>query len=220
MKETVSFSKEIEFKTMLDKITSISLEHTLILNDDETIKGDLIVSGTYHETSASQIDTPFSYKIPIDVVLDSKYDLSNLTIDIDDFTYEVLDNGVLKINVDLLLDNLSIKEKEEPQESDELITYEDLFLEKEDCKKLETDKKEEAKEEKEEISIDNNSLFSNIDSKSETYKTYSIYIIRENDNLDDILKKYNVSKEELEEYNDLSDMKIGTKIIIPNSYNE
>ena len=64
MKETVSFSKEIDFKIMLDKVTSISLEHTLS-NDDESIKGDLIISGTYRETPASQIDTPFSYKIPV-----------------------------------------------------------------------------------------------------------------------------------------------------------
>ncbi len=133
MKETVSFSKEIDFKTMLDKVTSISLEHTLS-SDHESIKGDLIISGTYRETPASQIDTPFSYKIPVDVVLDSKYDLDNLTIDIDDFTYEVVDDNKLKINVDLLLDNLSIKEQEENK--DELITYDDLFLEKEDCKKL------------------------------------------------------------------------------------
>ena len=212
MKETVSFSKEIDFKTMLDKVTSISLEHTLS-NDDESIKGDLIISGTYRETPASQIDTPFSYKIPVDVVLDSKYDLDNLTIDIDDFTYEVVDDNKLKINVDLLLDNLSIKEQEENK--DELVTYDDLFLEKEDCKKLEVEEQEKPEQKQED-----NSLFTNMNSNNETYKVYSIYIIRENDTIDDILKKYNVTKEVLEEYNDLSDMKIGTKIIIPSNIDE
>ena len=106
MKEIVSFKKEIDFNTMLDKITSISLEHTLGLTEEKNIKGDVIVSGTYKQTEASQIDNPFSYKIPVDIELDDKYDLTNLIIDIDDFTYEVLEGNKLKINVDLLLDKL------------------------------------------------------------------------------------------------------------------
>ena len=42
-------------------------------------------------TQASQIDEEFSYKIPVDIELDEKYDTSNITLDIDDFTYEVID---------------------------------------------------------------------------------------------------------------------------------
>ena len=101
MNEIVSFTKEIEFNTNIDKIESISIEHTLNLDNDSIIKGDLIVSGTYKITPVTQIDTPFSYKVPVDIVIDSKYDLSNMTIDIDNFTYDVIDNK-LKINVDLI----------------------------------------------------------------------------------------------------------------------
>ena len=49
----------------------------------------------------------------------------------------------------------------------------------------------------------------------ESYKTYSVYIIREGETIDNILNKYKVTKEELEAYNDLKNIGIGSKIIIP-----
>ena len=215
MNEIVSFSKEIDFNNNIDKISSISIEHTICLDKDSTVKGDLIVSGTYRQNEISLIDTPFSYKIPVDIVLDSKYDLSNITIDIDNFTYDVLDNNKLKINVDLILDNLEIKNKEE-KEDDEIININDLFLEKEEEKKLEIpQKKEEVLSDKEETSTD--SLFANLTTSNETYVTYLIHIVNEEETLDNIMDKYKVSRTELEELNNLNEIKKGSKIIIPNS---
>lgn len=306
MNEIVSFTKKIEFKTLIYEITSISLEHTLMSYEDETIKGDLIVRGTYKQMVASQIDNPFNYKIPIDIVIDSKYDISDMTIDIDNFTYVVEKENVLKLNIDLILDKLKLKEIEEKEVEDDddvLIEIDDLFKEEETKEKLEfdppkemrsveeIDKKEEQekqdevintepiKDEKEEMKElneaketlkeernekvneepkENNSkeqqelkkeenekeknkernektndettepatdeekdsnvsesLFAKLDTTSETYKTYSIYIVREDDSLEDIMKKYNVKRENLEEYNNLSEVKKGTKLIIP-----
>ena len=60
MNEMVSFKKEIEFKTMINNITAISLEHTLMQTGTNSIGGDLIVTGTYKQTEASQIENPFS----------------------------------------------------------------------------------------------------------------------------------------------------------------
>ncbi len=45
--------------------------------------------------------------------------------------------------------------------------------------------------------------------------TYRIYILREEDNVDTVVSKYSVSREILEQYNNLSDLKVGDKIIIP-----
>lgn len=45
--------------------------------------------------------------------------------------------------------------------------------------------------------------------------TYRIYILREEDNLDSVVSKYSVSREILEQYNNISDLKVGDKIIIP-----
>ena len=141
MHEIVSFTKDIEFKTMINKITSISLEHTLMLSGSDSIKGDFIVSGTYKMTAASQLENDFSYKIPVDIVMDDKYDLTNLVIDIDDFTYEVVDEEILRVNIDLLLDKLELKKVEEVKEKEEdnLVTLDDLFMESDTKEKLELD---------------------------------------------------------------------------------
>ena len=290
MHEIVSFTKDIEFKTMINKITSISLEHTLMLSGSDSIKGDFIVSGTYKMTAASQLENDFSYKIPVDIVMDDKYDLTNLVIDIDDFTYEVVDEEILRVNIDLLLDKLELKKEEEVKEDekeneeDNLVTLDDLFMESDTKEKLELDdldshsekeitdkadaiikdekaseenrdseekmtlddvesienekevqsvavnsvdtentKKEKTilvKNESDDMKTDGASLFSSFDSSTETYSTYSIYIVRENDSIENIMTKYNTTREQLEEYNDLSDMKIGSKIIIPSSKDE
>lgn len=221
MNEIVSLSKEIEFNTMINKITSISLEHTLMKEEESNIKGDLIVSGSYKQTVASQVDNPFSYKIPVDIVLDDKYDLSDVSIDIDDFTYEVVDDNKLKVNVDLLLDNLIKKEvitNPPTDPCDELIKIDDLFLEDSKETKLEVPKEElETLELKEEQDSKDESLFSNLNSANESYKTYSIYIVRDNDTLEEIMNKYKVTREELEEYNNLNEFKIGYKLVIPSS---
>ena len=50
---------------------------------------------------------------------------------------------------------------------------------------------------------------------NETYSTYYIYIVRETDSIETILQKYNVSKEDIEMYNDIKELKVGDKIIIP-----
>ncbi len=65
-----------------------------------------------------------------------------------------------------------------------------------------------------------NSLFDNLDSSTETYKTYKVCIIRAGDTIESVLQKYNISKDELEKYNSLSDVKIGDKLIIPSVNDE
>ena len=64
------------------------------------------------------------------------------------------------------------------------------------------------------------SLFDNIDDASETYATYKVCILRENETVEGIMQKYSVSKDILELYNNLNELKIGDKIIIPSLTNE
>lgn len=280
MHEIVSFSKEIEFKNMINKITSISLEHTLMLENGFNIRGDFIVSGTYKMTAATRLENDFSYKIPVDIEVDDKYDLSNLVIDIDNFTYEVIDEEILKVNIDLLLDKLELKKEEKIMRAetleDEVVNAKDLFLEIDDNKDLtimnnddieildvesikrenmldeenytdieveDTFKKIEEQKEYEKnnksntntedsnkiatetniTSIDDEdspSLFATFDTSQETYSTYTVYIMRENDSLEEILTKYKVTKDQIEEYNNLTELKVGTKLIIPNVKDE
>ncbi len=63
------------------------------------------------------------------------------------------------------------------------------------------------------------SIFSSIN-QEETFVTYHVYIVREQDTLESILEKYQTTKEAISDYNDLSDLKVGNKIIIPCYSNE
>ena len=47
------------------------------------------------------------------------------------------------------------------------------------------------------------------------YKTYKIYIVKEEDSIEQIIEKYKVSIEEIKKYNEISELKKGDKIIIP-----
>lgn len=64
------------------------------------------------------------------------------------------------------------------------------------------------------------SIFSSLASNEETFSTYYVYIVRENDTLEFIMDKYKVTRELLQSYNDLDDIKVGNKLIIPCASNE
>lgn len=51
--------------------------------------------------------------------------------------------------------------------------------------------------------------------KEDNYRSYTVYIVREGDTLEEIISKYETTKEILLDYNDLTEIKIGDKIIIP-----
>ena len=72
--------------------------------------------------------------------------------------------------------------------------------------------KEEIKEEKETV-LDNLEI-------AESYRTYKVYIVRDGDTLESILDKFNITKEKLEDYNDLSSITVGLKIIIPTNVDD
>ena len=70
------------------------------------------------------------------------------------------------------------------------------------------------------IDIDNNNENNNINifngfNEEEKYVTYHVYPVTENDTLDKILEKYNVTKEEFSKYNNSLDIHVGDKLIIP-----
>lgn len=60
-----------------------------------------------------------------------------------------------------------------------------------------------------------NSIFSAFANTEETYTTYSVYLLRENDSIENIIENYGVTREELSYYNDLDNLNVGSKIIIP-----
>ena len=191
MKKIIPFKKEIPFNN-IHEILSISLEHNLKKNTNNFITGEFVISGDYRMTDISVNTENFEFKLPFDIELDEKYIIDNAVIDIDDFYYEILNSNTLVINIDVLLDKI-----EEKEEVIEIMPK----IEKVEPIKVEVEVPEVKKEEK------------IIEGKD--FVTYKIYIIKEGDGVQNILKNYNMSRELLEEYNDLNDLKIGDKIIIP-----
>lgn len=231
MKKIIPFKKDIIFKTNISEITSISLENTLSKQNDNGITGEFIISGDYKISDESIHVEPFSYELPFDIHMDEKYNLDNAIIDVDDFYYEILNSNVLTVNIDVLIDKL-----EEKLILEEVIVPRENILERDEVfmldEKLENDtnkierciEKEEMEtyeKEKENIQIPSqiNSLFDSMNESKDTYKSYKVYIVREGDDLEFIMEKYGTTKDIIEQYNDLKELKIGDKIIIP-SQNE
>ena len=250
MKNIIPFKKDVIFKTNLSEITSISLENTLNLKDD-TISGDFIISGEYKVSDNSETVEPFELNLPFEIVLDDRFETNKATIDIDDFYYEIVNNNVLSVSIDVLVDHL----QEKPLiEVDDLVdmTKEVDILESEDEEVEEIkEEKERCIEEEEDIENNNpietisttnmlnindisniesqsdlteeveekiNTIFNNSSFNNDVYVTYNVFILRDGDTLDSIMEKYNVTEEELKKYNDLSNLQLGEKIIIPNTY--
>ena len=121
MKQIISFKKEVAFKTMIADISSISLEHTLHFTGDSSVEGDLLVSGTYKMTEATTLEEPFNYTIPVDIMLTTALEKEDRLIAIDNFTYRIINEEVLELNVDILIRGLEkveiIEEEEEKVEA-------------------------------------------------------------------------------------------------------
>ena len=214
MKKTVPLKKDLAFKTNISEIISIALDHELNLSD-RTIKGNLIISGSYKINDTSVNTEEFKYNIPVNIEMSERYILDNMTIDINDFYYEIVNNNLLSVNIEIGLDNLEEEDilppfkyqEEEPQKL--IVPIEDNTEPKNIAKEDEMSRLD---------TEDVKSLFTSFDESTATYSTYKVCIIKENDTIESILLKYNITREVLEQYNDVSDIKIGDKLIIPAIY--
>ena len=228
MKKKVAFQKEIEFPTMIGEISAISLEHDLEFIDSSNVEGSLLLTGKYKLTEASRLEEDFSYKIPTEIALSEKIDLGTAKIEIVDFYYEIKNDDTMICNIELEVDGVEIIELEEKEEILEEVRS--STLEERECDgdsknmkemelpKIEKEEKDEKSEEKEEIMVKEekeSSLFINLKEEKETYGTFLVYIVRQNESINSIIEKYNTNIEEIEKYNNLNDLNIGTKLIIP-----
>ncbi len=197
MKKIVPFNKDILFENTLAQISSISLDHNLKLKDKNLISGEFKITGTYKISSASLTTDNFEYNLPFDISIDKKYNTSDITIDINDFYYEIKDDKMLSISIEISIDGLKEIEKVRETKLEENIINNEA---------------EENKVEEESIK----SVFSDLDN-NERYVTYKVHVVKENDTVLLISEKYGVTKEELEKYNNLNNLNIFDKIIIPSN---
>lgn len=218
MKEIIPLKKDIIFKTKVAEVTSINLEHDYKILDD-MVEGTVYLSGSYKMTEASVIEEDFVYNIPFSIAISKRIDKDTIKIDIDDFKYEVI-KDVMKIDISLELTCNELEIKEEIKEEKEL-KIEDNITNIDFDNYMDDYFKDESKdikiEEDTSTNIENNinNLTQNIINNENKYYTYKVYIVREGDTIDTICNKYNVKIEDLIDYNDIDNISIGDKVIIP-----
>ena len=219
MKKIISFEKKLEFPSMVGEITSISLDHTLEFKSPTLIEGAFLITGTYKLTEASCIEDNFNFKVPTEIMLTENIDITTGKITVDDFFYEIENDESLVCHIDVLVEGLEeIFIEEQPLQEVERQIEEIRECDGDENKEIEIphkEQREDVKEEIEELVLEEQSLFSNLKDDEDTFTTYSIYIIRQDETIQTVLEKYKITKEELEEYNDLSNITEGSKVIIP-----
>lgn len=111
MKKKVSFTKDLQFPTMIGKITEITLEDNLKFIDQNNIEGSFFISGKYKMTEASRLEEDFSFNLPIEISVLENCELDTCKVTIDDFNYEVIDDDILRSNIDVLVEGREIIEE-------------------------------------------------------------------------------------------------------------
>ena len=130
MKQMIPFVKDISLDSKISEITSIALEHNLRMENNDSVVGTFTISGKYKMNDISINEEVFEKKINFDITLDDKYDASKVTIDVDNFYYEIINDEYLRVHIDVMVDNL-VYYKDEKQilqeiEKPELIEINDL----------------------------------------------------------------------------------------------
>lgn len=213
MKQTIPFEKDITFKTKIGEITSISLENDLVLKGEDLISGNFYISGNYKMIETSTMEESYSYKIPCEIAISDDYDTFDATVDIDDFHYEIIDDEVLRVKIVVAIDNLKKKEVEKPVLEEKV--EEDIELLDDRC----YDEEDEMLEIKEKP-LEKTSFLEvkeSIKKQNDTYLTYKVYIFKDGDSIDSIIEKYKITEDELADYNNLNEITVGSKIVIPSS---
>ena len=221
MNISIPFKKTIQFKSSIAEICSISLEHDISINDNELL-GDFLVTGEYKNLDVNVDTMPFEYVIPFRVNLDEDIIMDTLNYDIEDFTYEIENNDSLTVKI---LFHVSA-DKKEPIVSEDI--FERNIIDEEDRLNLiDEEEKETSKDtllneivvenDKEDEHIENSVNIINSNNIKEDYITYHIHITKANETLESIANDNKIEKEKLMELNDLQQVQIGDKIIIPDN---
>lgn len=230
MNQKIEFKKDCMLKTYVSSITDISLTHDYKILDD-TIEGYFDVTGSYKVTMSSVETESFMFTIPFTIALSSLIDKDTIDLKLSDFNYSV-EKDVLHLKMFLDMDYQEIEIKEDIKDNEEIDNMINDLMDKESTTDIKSpsefhnevmldnvvDSKEEVST-KEKVSEKNfNTIFNEV--KENNFSKYKVYIMRSEDTLESILVKYNVTMDEIKEYNDIDNINIGSKIVIPYNKNE
>lgn len=214
---TIPFDIDVDSKYSLKNVkVDIDDFYYEIEDDDVVLHIDLLVDNLEYEEEElesiitkhderedDELETFYEEEGIDDIELDDKEDVKlddDRKIDEIKPDYEEKEEKTVNKEEDLKKVDEVVKPKEERDDSQ--IKIEDLFKELDE--KI-VDVKTSPKV----------PIFETFDPKNETYVTYNVHIVREEDNIETICLKYGVTKEELSYYNDISIIKLGDKLIVP-----
>ncbi|MBE6140530.1 MAG: hypothetical protein E7172_03220 [Firmicutes bacterium] len=216
----IPFTKDIKFNTNIAEIVSISLEHDHTVNEKE-ILGNFTITGEYktHEVSINKEN--FEYVLPFSVNITKPIDIESVDFAIEDFTYEIIDSEVLKVDIEYSIKAIEIEENrdlfDEVEENEELEELIEKLNQEEEIKIIEDEKKDDERNEIEEENIgeEKEMIIEEVQKEEDTFVTYNIHIMKENETIDSVCSTYKTNVNILENYNDLTNIIVGDKIIIP-----
>lgn len=241
----IPFESEIPFKTNISEITKMSLEHDFNIND-EVVLGNFYISGEYRSHEVSVNTDPFNFTLPFSVTYRDDLIKDTLEFNIEDFSYEIINNNTLKVNIEYSLKGEvqeELFERVNEMELESELAYIDNFLEsdgevecsednvvevKEEVKELEepveivkeepviVEEREDVKEKEERLSEkEEKTIMETIKDSDDTFVTYHIHIVKESETLETICSMYGVNTSYLSEYNNIDNITMGDKILIP-----
>lgn len=236
MSEKIPFKKDIIFKTIIGEITDITLNHDYLVKTD-VVEGVFYLSGKYKMTEASVIEEEFFYNIPFSIAISDRIDKNTINLTLDSFDYKFnKDVLTLNLNLNMEFDNIpeetmnfergeeeNMAEERKEKINDEVETeFQDDITVNEN--KVEDSVLEDVNIVNEENIITsketNNILDFTKNNIGDNYTTYKIAMMREENTIENIMAKYNVTIEDLKTLNDIENLKVGDKIIIPIIKNE
>jgi hypothetical protein len=210
MKNVIPFTKEIKFENKISEITSISLEENYNCTND-TIDGEFIISGDYKTHELSVNKEPFEYKLPFSVDLTERIVPDSLNFEITDFSYDILNDNILKVNIEFSFDATLDETRQDIVEDVEQLLNETKSVDEINCDEvIEDDIIDDERLDKE----DENTIIDSINQNDDEYITYHIHIVKESETIESICALYNSNTNLLSEYNDLSNFKVGEKLIV------
>lgn len=215
--------------SQLEETFQYTLPFTIEVDSKYDItNADINIHDFYFEI-INEEDLKINVELEISKVLEKVNEEENNVDSLDSTILEEVDQRIEEINE---LETEEEKTKEDPKELTDFREVNEELVEKEVNEIVESpkevfkeekvvptvsvlkDEKIEQLEDPVQVSEAVPSIFSSIN-QEETFVTYYVYIVREGDTVDSILDKYQTNRELVSLYNDLSDIKIGSKIIIP-----
>ena len=232
MKKIINFTDDIEFRNNIYEISSISLEREFEATEND-ISGTFIITGSYrgHEISLNQ--ESFTKKILFSYHFEEPMDKETITMEVDDFTYEIDQNKLcVEIEYEIEGDKMMFDDEREfdkflENHEVELVDFkDDIKEEKEEEKPIieenvevceqekEEEKEKQEKNEDREVKVDTE-IMDTLTGGENTYITYHIHVCDESDTLEYIANKYKISIDVIKDYNSIDNISVGMKLIIP-----